>query len=287
MKVIAAVSGGVDSVVLLDRLVHEQLLPDQGEIIVAHFEHGIRGEASKADARFVTQLSEKYMIPCEIGYGDLGNNASEATARAARYKFLHDIAKKHTAVLATAHHSDDIIETIAINFQRGTGWRGLQAMSNKTIARPLLGVSKTEIYKYACTHSLEWVEDETNQSDRYLRNRLRRKSSKMPPTSHQALLNLRERQLALTKLIDSEVGRILSAHPSPYKRYFFIMIEEQVAYELLRSITGRRLTRPQLHLMLQLIKTAKPGTAHALGNEMCLQITRDFFTVTHQEKMIQ
>lgn len=287
MNVVAAVSGGVDSVVLLDMLVHKQLLPHHSEIIVAHFEHGIRGEASKADARFVELLSKHYSLRCEIGHGALNKNASEAEARVARYEFLQSVAKKYDAAVVTAHHSDDVIETIAINVQRGTGWRGVQGMNDTAIVRPLLDVTKAQVYDYALKHGLEWVEDETNRSDRYLRNRLRRQIGSLPAASRQALLELRRRQLVLAASIDSEVEEVLSGHSEPYKRYFFIMIEEKVACELLRSITQARITRPQLQLMLGAIKAAKPGTNHALGNKIHLQVARDFFTVTHQEKMIQ
>src|SRR6478609_8911137 len=106
MKYVLAVSGGVDSVVLLDMLAKSE----EDELIVAHFEHGIRGQSSQDDARFVEALAAKYDVSCEVGYGALGADASEETARTKRYEFLKKIATKHEARLVTAHHQDDVIE---------------------------------------------------------------------------------------------------------------------------------------------------------------------------------
>lgn len=273
---IVAVSGGVDSVVLLDMLARA----GNFELVVAHFNHGIRTD-SAADARFVKALAEKYDKEFVSKRGALGANASEEQARKARYDFLFAEAAGRGAVIVTAHHLDDVIETIAINTIRGTGWRGLAVLERLGVVRPLLERTKDEIYDYALAHRLEWVEDSTNASSKYLRNRVRRRTRSFLIAKKLQLQQLRNKQCELKKQIDQEIARVL---PSPvYSRYFFTTIEPLVAYELLRAAvvqkTGTGPTRPQLGRALLAIKTAKPGAAHDLGGGMRLVFTLRTFVV--------
>ncbi|MHB8136206.1 MAG: tRNA lysidine(34) synthetase TilS [Anaerolineaceae bacterium] len=179
-KYVVAVSGGVDSVVLLDMLINNNLpaiyqLPFTNyQLIVAHFDHGIRDD-SKSDAIFVAKLAEQYKLPFETKREELGKGASEEEARDRRYKFLRSVAKKYDAKLVTAHHADDVIETILINIMRGTGWRGLAAIDSD-IVRPLTDMLKSEIIDYAIKNKLNWREDSTNKQNVYLRNRIRQKT---------------------------------------------------------------------------------------------------------------
>ena len=166
-KYVVAVSGGVDSVVLLDILSKQ---PDL-ELIVAHFDHGVRFD-SGIDAIFVAGLAKKYGLKFELKREELGPDVSEDVARTRRYDFLRSVAKKHNAQLVTAHHADDVIETIAINLLRGTGWRGL-AVLDSDVVRLLTGVKKSEIIDYANDHKLMWHDDSTNFENKYLRNRVR------------------------------------------------------------------------------------------------------------------
>lgn len=323
MKKVVAVSGGVDSVVLLDMLVknskgtlslpvspprvssreswatHQEsrLAQRRGirgsetssdsseyQLIVAHFEHGIRGEASQADARFVEKLSQNYGVQCEIGYGNLTQNASEAEARAARYTFLKQVARKHRAQLVTAHHADDVMETIAINLVRGTGWRGLAVMGDAAISRPLLGLSKRDLYAYALQRGLEWVEDATNQTDRYLRNRLRRKISGLDKEARARLQELWQAQSQLRGEIDAETAALLENWRN--SRYFFIMTPEAEALELLRGLTEGKLTRPQLQALLLGIKTAKAGTIQTLGAGLAAEFGTSEFIVKTSDRVL-
>ena len=276
MRYLVAVSGGVDSVVLLHKLISEA----SHDLIVAHFDHGIRPE-SDADARFVERLAAMYELPFETKREELGAQASEAMARDRRYTFLYDMAQKHDAIVMTAHHGDDLIETIAINVRRGTGWRGLAVLDNPRIMRPLLPYSKTDIYDYAIKNQLEWVEDETNASDVYLRNRLRRfiKSS-LSQAAHKKLLTLWQHQLELKQAIRNEEEALLKIDIA-YSRYFFTHIDVPVATELLRFITQQGITRPQAERALHAIKTAQPGTVSEIGAGIRLIFTsRDFSVQT-------
>ncbi len=261
---IVAVSGGVDSVVLLDILSKQ---PDL-KLVVAHFNHGIRAE-SVGDAQFVHNLAKKYNLDFEQGSAQLGQNASEEMARKARYDFLKKLRQNRKALkIITAHHSDDIVETIIINLTRGTGWRGLSSLRTTTdIARPLLDFTKKDILKYAKHNNLQWVEDSTNQDLRYLRNEIRHKIvSKMNAKKHQEFLDLYQSQLQLTDQIDAHTAKLTSD-----KRHDFIMWPSTVSLEVLRSQLN--LTRPQARRVLSAIKTAKPGTKFEIDGDKSLKFT--------------
>jgi tRNA(Ile)-lysidine synthase len=101
--------------------------------------------------------------------------ASEADLRAARWDFLRGVAERFDGVVCTAHTADDQIETVLMRILRGAGARGLAALSAESgIARPLLGFSRTQLLRYARRFRVQWIEDPSNGSAKYLRNRLRR-----------------------------------------------------------------------------------------------------------------
>lgn len=277
-KYILAVSGGVDSVVLLDMLVCGAF-PADG-LVVAHFDHGIRSE-SAGDAEFVRELAEQYGLPFETKREELGAGASEELARDRRYAFLREVAKKHEAKIMTAHHADDVVETIAINLIRGTGWRGLAVLDSPDIERPLLGMTKMELLAYAKTHELQWREDATNTDTNYLRNAVRRRLQNLDEQSKQLLRAYHKRQLFLRKEVDNEAISLLGA--SPYSRYFFTGVHDTAALELLRAVlmreTGRGATRPQLARALLAIKTYGSGKRHEIAEGVTLRFTQTQFIV--------
>lgn len=267
---IVAVSGGVDSVVLLDKLVKRGGV----RLIVAHFDHGIR-EDSADDARFVGELAAQYELAFETRREELGAGASEALARERRYSFLREVAARYDqAAIVTAHHADDVIETIAINLRRGTGWRGL-AVLDSDLVRPLLHVSKRALIDYARRHELTWHEDSTNQDPTYLRNELRGRIAKQ--LSDDDALQLRalwQTQLELKRLIDQEAERLLADSANNYSRHFFTSIDKVSALELLRAICQREIgcspTIPQRERALHAIKTLQPGKVHEVGDRIRL-----------------
>lgn len=271
-KYLVAVSGGVDSVVLLDMLV------SRGEtaLTVAHFDHGIRDD-SAADARFVQGLAEQYGLPFEIQREELGATAGETLARSRRYAFLRELAKKHDAMIVTAHHRDDLVETVAINVLRGTGWRGLAVLADPQIERPLLAMTKRQVYDYALARRLEWVEDSTNQTDRYLRNRVRRALAGMPSERRDQISELRDAQLAVSSQVNQEAARFASP-TGELDRYFLTMIEAPIAEALLWYVVKQRygvsLLKKQCEYGVLAIKTARPGTEAELGQGIRLQLKK-------------
>lgn len=272
VKLVVAVSGGVDSTVLLDKLVKA----GEHEIIVAHFDHGIRTDSAR-DAQFVKLLAKKHGLQFETRREELGENTSEEQARNRRYAFLRDVAARHNAIIATAHHIDDVAETIAINLTRGTGWRGLSVLDSDII-RPLISETKREILDYAARNNIEWREDSTNEGDIYLRNRLRRRFAAV---NHNdvilQLAALRARQVELKRHIDQEVRLLISGES--YSRYFFTHLTASAAYECIRAITRAKLTRPQMERLLLAIKTFKPGAIYSAGNGIQVYFTSRHFSL--------
>lgn len=268
--------------VLLDMLVKR----GQGELVVAHFDHGIRPDSAD-DALFVEHLAAKYELPFVSRREELGERAGEELARRRRYAFLRSEAVKFGARIVTAHHKNDLIETVAINISRGTGWRGLAVFGDKSIIRPLLAMEKSELHEYALKNSLEWAEDSTNRQQMYLRNRLRARLAALSGQSVQNLEGLWRRQTALRDEIESEVATILAR---PYSRYFFTALELPEALELLRGMFVKEsqtvFTRPQLERALLAIKTAKPGVLFQVGEGISLQFSAKSFVVVLPQKVL-
>jgi tRNA(Ile)-lysidine synthase len=268
---VVAVSGGVDSIVLL----HMMTQTTNHQIVVAHFDHGIRDDSAK-DAIFVGALAAEYGFPYETLREELGPGASEELARNRRYVFLRSVAKKHAGLIVTAHHSDDAIETIAINIHRGTGWRGL-AVLDSDILRPLLHLGKVNLIEYAQQHNLKWREDSTNASSAYLRNQLRRVTHNLEPAVKRELLALRSRQMKSKRLIEQTIKDLVGVGPQ-YSRYFFTHIPSDVAIECLRYVTDAKLTRPQLERLLLAVKTAGAKHSYQAGSGITFNFTtRNFY----------
>ena len=163
--VLAAVSGGVDSMCLL------HFLRAQGyAVCCAHFNHHLRGEEAARDEEFVRAWCEKEGVPFYAASGDVRAHArtagksEEEAARDLRYAFLRETAKKLNAQLTLAHHADDNAETVLLNFVRGTDLRGLCGMRPKQgdIVRPFLEQTREELVTYARAHNIPHVEDHTN-----------------------------------------------------------------------------------------------------------------------------
>ena len=273
-KYLIAVSGGVDSVVLLDMLAKKHK-----NILVAHFDHGIR-EDSKEDAIFVRQLAVKYGVKFFTKREELGANASEEKARRARYKFLRELSEKQNATIVTAHHLDDVVETIIINMVRGTGWRGLAVLNAEDIYRPLINFEKQEIINYAKQNNLKWREDSTNSLNVYMRNIVRHKID-LNNEQKNELQVLHQEQIRLAKEIKSEVTSLLKSIKNDNKisRYFINSIDQASAYEIIRELTKGELTPSQIDSVINAIKTQRNGTIFEASKNIKIHFTTRFFTL--------
>jgi len=182
-KVLVAVSGGVDSVVLLDLLC--QLSSGYNlEIVVAHLDHQLRGEESTADARFVGQLALQHGLQFISESRDVRAVARrkkmgiEEAARMVRLKFLRDTASRvDAAKIALGHNANDLAETMLFNLIRGAGTTGLAGIRpvNLPFIRPLIDVTRDQIVSYALEHGIFWREDRSNEDTKFTRNFIRHK----------------------------------------------------------------------------------------------------------------
>ena len=182
-RVLAAVSGGADSVCLLHALL--SLAPEFNlHLGVAHLHHGLRGKAADQDAGFVADLARRWQLPVFMGAADIRalkrrhGLCLEEAARQARYDFLSQIADQHHFYkIATGHQQDDNAELTLMFLIRGSGARGaggIPPVRENRILRPLIDLEREEIHGYLKANDLKWVQDATNQDRIFLRNRVRR-----------------------------------------------------------------------------------------------------------------
>ena len=176
-KVILALSGGIDSMVLADLLLKAKV-----EFVAAHCNFHLRGHESDGDDWFVRKFAEKRGIQCFVKHFETEKYAAnhgisiEMAARDLRYAWFEQLRQQlGYGKIAVAHHADDQAETFFINLLRGAGLNGLKGMKpqNGVIIRPLLWASREQIRKYAVENHIVWREDHTNVESVYLRNRIR------------------------------------------------------------------------------------------------------------------
>lgn len=260
---VVAVSGGVDSMVLLDMLVHR---PDL-RLIVAHFDHGIRHD-SELDRRLVQEIAGKHRLPFVYDEGHLGPDTNEAVARKARYNFLHRVLEVTGArAIVTAHHLDDALETAILNILRGTGRKGLASLqTTDKIARPLLHVSKKQILDYAKDHDVQWREDTTNQDLRYTRNYIRhRLLPHFSQKDREKLANLITKMRELNHEIELQLIGHFHVQPAldQLDRHWLIMLPHKVAQEVmaawLRRHHIRGFSKKTIDRLIVAAKTLKSG----------------------------
>jgi len=196
-RVLIAVSGGADSVCLLHALHFLSRNKLSFELVVAHLDHGLRAE-SMTDAQFVADMCTGLDLPCHVERVDVmaiarkRKQGVEEAGRTARRQFLQRIASEHSCErIALAHHRDDQAETVLLRMARGSGISGLAAMlwRDGPFIRPLLGVTRRQIDSYLHQLNIDFVEDASNSSLVYMRNRIR----------HQVLPQLRQVNPGISK----------------------------------------------------------------------------------------
>ena len=220
-RAVLAVSGGLDSMCLLEAaaLAREGT---QSQLIVATFDHASGAHSGRA-AAFVARAASRLRFPAVIGRASEVAR-TESAWREARWEFLRSVSERVQGPVLTAHTCDDQIETVLMRALRGAGARGLAGLrAPSPVRRPFLDVSRAELRAYAAERGVEWIEDPTNQSLAYLRNRVRRE---ILPTLLQA------RPTLGTELIE------LAERAAAWRSELATMIDSSIEHELRRDMRG-------------------------------------------------
>ena len=277
-RYIVAVSGGVDSMVLLSLLSKTKTI----DIVVAHFDHGIRPDSHK-DALLVKKTAQSGGLKFELGEASLGTAASEDLARQVRYEFLYKLLERYEAnAIVTAHHQDDLIETAFINIIRGTGPKGLVAiMNNPSIIRPLIPYTKKEIIEYAIANKISWAEDQTNEDQKYLRNYIRSSVvSKMTVQDKRTVvITIKKANDSINELqkLISDISRKIIKDGSQIDRQAYAALPTTVGKELLyswlKTAGATDLDRKTINRLDLAIRTSSPGKKQDIKKGLRLDFT--------------
>jgi len=280
--VVVAVSGGVDSVVLL-HLLAQVVGIWQLELHVAHVDHALR-PTSTADAAFVRALAEQMSLPFHTTRLDAvalrtASDGLEAAARHARYRFLCATALNVTPaemvpVLAVAHHADDQAETVLLRLAQGSGLRGLGAMRPIStiddsalasrpvrVVRPLLAARRNEIVAYARRHGLAWREDESNQDETHPRNLVRHQVLPLLARINPQIVAT----LARTADLLAEESDRLEAYDARALRESIVMQDQERI--VLRLARLQRLAASEVRSVLRLALTTLDADVRAIGSQ--------------------
>ncbi len=283
---VVAVSGGVDSMVLMNLLAGFHLDKDKPvRFTVAHFDHGIR-DHSHLDRILVHEESVRLGLPYVYAEANLGAGASEDEARQARYDFLRQVQSYSGArAIITAHHYDDFVETALLNLVRGTGRKGMSSLKSRhDVIRPFIHVPKDNLRVYAQANGLVWHEDSTNTDQKYRRNYIRhsviKKAKAKSPKEYHQLLKLLRRQRELNHAIDSGIEVLLHTQPSRYtlRRRDVIDLPYRVATEFvaqwLRQNGKRDFNKWLVDRVTVGLRTAQPNTAFLVDSSSKISFGR-------------
>jgi tRNA(Ile)-lysidine synthase len=215
-KVLLAVSGGMDSVAMC------QFFHKAGnEFAIAHCNFGLRGEDSDEDENFVKKLARKYKVPFYVqlfdakAFAEKEKISTQMAARELRYAWFSElIEKENYAFVASAHHQNDILETVLLNLTKGTGIAGLHGIKpkNGNVVRPLLFATREDIREYVAQEQLAWREDSSNESNKYQRNLLRNEVipllKKLNPNLENTMRQTVEKVEAAEKIVRDHIENI-------------------------------------------------------------------------------
>nr|BAL56365.1 cell cycle protein MesJ [uncultured Aquificae bacterium] len=292
-SVLVAFSGGIDSVALVLALLELKDFFKLKRVALAHINHGIRAESDR-DEDFAVEFARRKRLEIFVERFHVKKMAEEegenleALAREVRYKALRSIKQKEGFdLIATAHHLNDLVETVILWLVRGAGLEGLTGFDEKTedIVRPLYLVTKEEIKDFVISRGEAWVEDATNYDINYARNRIRHRVlpelKKINASLEESVLRLRDvlkkegefiNEQALKALKECMQGQALrrkvltSLHPALQRRVIYLWL-------------GIR----DLRKIDQVLSLAKKGGTMELGDGKRLKVEGDYLYLQRQE----
>lgn len=295
--VLCAVSGGADSTALLHMMKMKET--EYGiQVYAAHFNHCLRGSESDSDEAFVVCLCEELAVPLKTGRGDVAAFAlshgmsTEEAAREMRYSFLLSAAEEfNCGVIATAHNSDDNIETVILNLARGTGLKGLcgippvRQMNGVLIVRPILDMSREQIEEYLKENGLSHVEDSSNSSDDYSRNVIRHNIVPVLKSINGGLNTavlrstelLREDEEYLDRQAKDFISSSFDGSSLPLKP--LRKLPRPVSSRVIRSLCPKSLGRTHVDAVLKLIEVGGKGFADLPGIRLTKENGRLYFGI--------
>jgi tRNA(Ile)-lysidine synthase len=220
-RILLAVSGGIDSVVMSELFHLAAKGGHGGSFAIAHANFGLRAEESDADELFVKKLAKKYKMPFYSenfdtqAYADQHTISIQMAARLLRYRWFDELLlREGYDYLATAHHQNDTLETVLLNLTRGTGIAGLHGIRPKSgrIIRPISFASKETIYDFVVEKQLIWREDSSNESNKYQRNLIRNEVvpllKQINPNLAQTIGQTVEKVQAVENVFEEEMERL-------------------------------------------------------------------------------
>lgn len=230
-RIVVGVSGGPDSVCLLDILV-KLSKRKRFKLLVVHINYGLRGTDSIKDEIFVRKLTQKYGLGLEVlnAKKESQKNSTENFLRDIRYNFFEEIRKENSFdLIAVAHNQDDQAETILMRLIRGSGLLGLSGIrpKNNKIIRPLLDISRAEIITYLKENKLKYRIDKTNKESKFLRNKIRNKLIPLLEKEYNPIL--KETLASATESIADDYNFIFQNTEKIFKKIIF-NVEKKVYY---------------------------------------------------------
>ena len=277
-KLLIAISGGIDSVVLT-HILHSLNF----SIFLGHCNFQLRGKDSIKDENFVAELGKQLKVPCSTIKFDTENYAAEKgistqmAARELRYNWFQEIMQENELdYIITAHHKDDIIETVLINLTRGTGLDGLTGIPeiNGSIVRPLLPFSRNEILVYATKNKIQWREDQSNSSIKYVRNKIRHKVvpflKELNPNLLDTLNNTIENLKGSQQIVNDSIEKIREEITIKNKKETHFNIEKL-----------KKLSNPKVYLY-ELLKAYKFTEWNDVADLLEAQSGKQVFSETHR-----
>lgn len=285
--VTCAVSGGADSMAMLWGM---YLLRDKldFELRAVHFNHHLRGEESQRDEDFVREFCGRFDIPLTLGGAEVtaGKKGLEAAAREARYGFFATVPGK----ISTAHTADDNAETILMHLVRGTGLKGLGGIApvNGRLIRPMLQCTRQEILAFLEEYHIRFVEDSSNGSDAFLRNRIRHgvmpllkaENPRFSLTVSQMAMSLREDSEVLEDLASGSLPEI------PRLRLLPPAVRARMLERFLKENGIREPEREHIALTEALIFSEKPSARANLPGGLTVHRNYDTLTVSGETEAL-